>query len=139
MLGLWRGCAVSTPPQSTKRKTLGDRLPELRQGSRAGADPRGQASAMYFDLRAFEKRPGGDDAPVREHIPDSGCGPALLQYLWNAPVALESLHGSSGDLCFAPNEPKIASYLRRRPTNAGFRQRSRHCTSEPVGHGKLRR
>src|SRR5256885_15349217 len=115
MLGLWRGCGVSTPTLATKGKTQEARLPKQREGSRAGADPRGKASAMYFDLRAFEKRPGGDDAPVREHIPDSRCGPALLQYLWNAPVALESLHRSSGDLCFAPNEPKIASYLRRRP------------------------
>src|SRR3954471_24673211 len=117
MLGLWRGCAVSTPPQSTKGKTLGDRLPELWQGSRAGADPRRQASAMYFDLRAFEKRPGGDDAPVREHIPDSRCGPALLQHIWDAPVALESLHGSSSHLCLTINESQIANRLRRRPAD----------------------
>src|SRR3954465_5982940 len=109
MLGLWRSCAVSTPSQSTKGKTLGDRLPELRQGSRAGADPRRQVSAMYFDLRAFEKRPGGDDAPVREHIPDSRCGPALLQYLRDAPVAVEPLHRSSGNLCLAVDEPKVAN------------------------------
>src|SRR5437660_481609 len=133
-----RSCSVPTAAESAEGKTVGNALPEVPKGPCPGSDPGRQASAMYFDLRAFEKRSGGNDAPVREHVPDSGRRFALFQYLWDATVALEPLYGSGGDLCFAANEPKIASYLRRRPANAGFRKRSRYCASEPAGHGKLR-
>src|SRR5579872_3473386 len=138
MFQLRRGCAVPTSSQSTEGKALGNSLPELRKRSCPHADWRRKASAVYFDLRALEERSGGDDAPVREHISNSGSRFALLQYLWDAPVSLEPLHGSSGNLCFAADEPKIADYFRRRPANAGFRKRSRYCASKSAGHGKLR-
>src|SRR6185312_1058012 len=111
MFRLRRSCAVPTSSQSAEGKTLGDGLPELRKRSRSGSDSRGQTSAMYFDLCAFEKRPGGDDAPVREHLPDSGRRFALLQYLWDATVAVEPIHRSRGNFCLAANEPKITSDL----------------------------
>src|SRR6185437_11041025 len=109
----------------------------MRKRSRPGANPRRQTPAMYFDLRAFEKRPGRNDASVWKHIPDSGSRTALFQYLRDATVALESLYGSSGDFCLAANESKVASYLRRWAADAGFRQRSRYCLSKFAGHAKL--